>query len=81
MDYNDPRTTMAIDDLRHDELRGDRLCRALLRSASPPRPWAGFPCAKRCGCQDLGGRPRADAVTLDPQVSFDGQSPPLAGGL
>ena len=46
MDLNDPRTTVAIDDLLRGAYEASGMCRAPLRSACPPWRWAGFRASK-----------------------------------
>ena len=79
MDLDHRRTAVAIDDLLRHPLTRRRALQGPLRSGSQPWRWDEFVVRETIAAdaKTLVVASGADAVTLDPQVSFDGQSPLL----
>jgi len=79
MNFNDPRTTMAIDDLLTRRMTRRQTVQATVAVGLSTVALGGLTAQANSAADanTLVVASGADAVTLDPQVSFDGQSPLL----
>src|SRR5215203_131716 len=79
MDFNDPRTTMAIDDLLTRRITRRQAVQGTVAVSLSTVALGGLTVqvSSAADAKTLVVASGADAVTLDPQVSFDGQSPLL----
>ena len=79
MDFNDPRTTMAIDDLLTRRITRRQAVQGTVAVSLSTVALGGLTvqASSAADAKTLVVASGADAVTLDPQVSFDGQSPLL----
>ncbi len=79
MDFNDPRTTKAIDDLLTRRMTRRQAVQGTVAVGLSTVALGGLTvqASRAADAKTLVVASGADAVTLDPQVSFDGQSPLL----